>query len=69
MKALAGNHARIALPQKANTMTRRLLFYGDAPDMQLRFKDGSLLFSSLRRLHAPMIGEGLIKKLVFKVKI
>lgn len=44
-------------------------FFHDAPDMyfQLREKQFAILFPE--DVHAAMIGEGLLKKIVFKVKI
>jgi len=46
-----------------------VLFYADAPDMHFSLKDGQFVIFYPEDVHAPMIGEGLIKKLVVKVKI
>jgi biofilm protein TabA len=44
-------------------------FFNDAPDMYFQLKDGQFAIFYPEDVHAPMIGEGEIKKLVFKVKI
>jgi len=46
-----------------------VLFYADAPDMHFALKGGQFVIFFPEDVHAPMIGEGLIKKLVVKVKI
>jgi YhcH/YjgK/YiaL family protein len=46
-----------------------VLFYADAPDMHFDLKGGQFVIFFPEDVHAPMIGEGLIKKLVFKVRI
>ena len=48
---------------------RDVRFFHDAPDMffQLQEKQFAILFPE--DVHAAMIGEGLLKKIVFKVKI
>jgi biofilm protein TabA len=46
-----------------------VLFYNDAPDMHFALKGGQFVIFFPEDVHAPMIGEGLIKKLVVKVKI
>jgi biofilm protein TabA len=46
-----------------------VLFYADAPDMHFGLKGGQFVIFFPEDVHAPMIGEGLIKKLVVKVKI
>jgi len=46
-----------------------VLFYADAPDMHFSLKDGQFVIFYPEDVHAPMIGEGLIKKLVVKVRI
>jgi len=45
-----------------------VLFYGDAPDMYFQLTDGQFVIFFPEDVHAPMIGEGEIKKLVIKVK-
>jgi len=44
-------------------------FFNDAPDMYFQLTDGQFGIFYPEDVHAPMIGEGEIKKLVFKVKI
>ncbi|MEI9945727.1 MAG: YhcH/YjgK/YiaL family protein [Chitinophagaceae bacterium] len=44
-------------------------FYNDAPDMYFSLTDGQFAIFFPEDVHAPMIGEGDIKKLVIKVKI
>lgn len=44
-------------------------FYSDAPDMYFTLTDGQFAIFFPEDVHAPMIGEGDIKKLVIKVKI
>lgn len=46
-----------------------VLFYNDAPDMHFGLTNGQFAILFPEDVHAPMIGEGLIKKLVIKVKI
>jgi biofilm protein TabA len=44
-------------------------FYSDAPDMFFQLRNGQFAIFFPDDVHAPMIGEGEIKKLVIKVKI
>jgi biofilm protein TabA len=44
-------------------------FFNDAPDMYFQLTDGQFAIFFPEDVHAPMIAEGEIKKLVFKVKI
>ena len=44
-------------------------FYNDAPDTFFQLTDGQFAIFFPEDVHAPMIGEGSIKKLVIKVKI
>lgn len=44
-------------------------FFNDAPDMSFQLTDSQFAIFYPEDVHAPMIGEGEIKKLVFKVKI
>ena len=46
-----------------------VVFYDDAPDMYFQLTDGQFAIFYPEDVHAPMIGEGPIKKLVIKVKI
>ena len=43
-------------------------FFGDAPDMFFQLTNGQFAIFFPEDVHAPMIGEGAIKKLVMKVK-
>lgn len=44
-------------------------FYNDAPDTFFELKDGQFGIFYPEDVHAPMIGDGLIKKMVIKVRI
>ena len=44
-------------------------FYNDPPDMYFQLTDGQFAIFFPEDVHAPMIGEGEIKKFVIKVKI
>jgi YhcH/YjgK/YiaL family protein len=44
-------------------------FFSDAPDMFFQLTDGQFGIFYPEDVHAPMIGEGEIKKIVIKVKI
>lgn len=46
-----------------------VLFFNDAPDMFFGLTDGQFVIFFPEDVHAPMIGEDEIKKLVIKVKI
>lgn len=46
-----------------------VLFYDDKPDMFFGLTDHQFAIFFPEDVHAPMIGEGMIKKLVIKVKI
>jgi YhcH/YjgK/YiaL family protein len=46
-----------------------VLYYGDAPDMYFTLQGGQFVILFPEDVHAPMIGEGEIKKTVIKVKI
>lgn len=46
-----------------------VLFYTDSPDMYFQLTDGQFVIFFPEDVHAPMIGENEIKKLVIKVKI
>ena len=46
-----------------------VLFYDDAPDMYFELTDGQFSIFFPEDVHAPMIGQGNIKKLVIKVKV
>lgn len=44
-----------------------VLYYKDAPEMHFELRDGQFGIFYPEDVHAPMIGEGVIKKLVVKV--
>jgi beta-galactosidase beta subunit len=46
-----------------------VLFYDDAPDMFFQLTNLQFAIFFPEDVHAPMIGEGNIKKMVIKVKI
>jgi YhcH/YjgK/YiaL family protein len=46
-----------------------VVFYGDSPDMYFDLADGQFVIFFPEDVHAPMIGDGPIKKVVIKVKI
>lgn len=46
-----------------------VLFYNDSPDMFFTLTDAQFVIFYPEDVHAPMIGDGMIKKLVIKVKI
>jgi biofilm protein TabA len=46
-----------------------VLFFGDAPDMYFQLTNGQFVIFFPEDVHAPMIGDGAIQKLVMKVKI
>ena len=46
-----------------------VMFYTDAPDMFFQLTDSQFAVFFPEDVHAPMIGEGEIKKMVIKVKI
>jgi YhcH/YjgK/YiaL family protein len=46
-----------------------VLFYKDAPDMYFELRDRQFVIFFPEDVHAPMIGEGTIRKLVVKVRI
>lgn len=46
-----------------------VLFFSDSPDMFFQLTKGQFAIFFPEDVHAPMIGEGIIKKLVMKVKV
>lgn len=57
------------MPKGEYNDEKDVLFYGDKPDMHFSLKDSQFVIFYPEDVHAPMIGEGLIKKLVVKVRI
>jgi biofilm protein TabA len=56
-------------PKGEFNVEKDVIFYADAPDMHFQLKAGQFAIFYPEDVHAPMIGEGLIKKLVVKVRI
>lgn len=56
-------------PRGEYNVDKDVLFYDDAPDMFFGLTDGQFVIFFPEDVHAPMIGDGVIKKLVIKVKI
>lgn len=60
---------KCASPKGEYNDEKDVLFYDDAPDTYFQLTDGQFAIFYPEDVHAPMIGEGEIKKLVMKVKI
>ncbi|MBV9988220.1 MAG: YhcH/YjgK/YiaL family protein [Chitinophagaceae bacterium] len=56
-------------PRGEYNAEKDVLFYDDAPDMFFGLTDNQFVIFYPEDVHAPMIGGGMIKKLVIKVKI
>lgn len=56
-------------PKDEYSDEKDVLFFADKPDMYFSLKSGQFVIFYPEDVHAPMIGEGTIKKLVFKVRI
>ena len=56
-------------PNGDYNLEKDVRFFSDAPDMFFQLTDGQFAVFFPEDVHAPMIGDGEIKKLVFKVKI
>ena len=57
------------LPKSEYDATKDVLFFEDQPDIFFNLKDTQFVIFYPDDVHAPMIGEGEIRKMVFKVKI
>lgn len=57
------------LPRGEYNPEKDVLFYDDIPDMFFGMTDNQFAIFYPEDVHAPMIGDGVIKKLVIKVKI
>ncbi|HEV8079726.1 MAG TPA: YhcH/YjgK/YiaL family protein [Chitinophagaceae bacterium] len=67
---MAGNQEQTAKDQKGEYNAEKdVVFYSDVPDMYFELTDNQFAIFFPEDVHAPMIGEGGIKKLVVKVKI
>ena len=60
---------KCVIPNGEYNPEKDVRFFSDAPDMFFQLTDGQFAIFYPEDVHAPMIGEGEIKKLVFKVKI
>lgn len=60
---------KCASPNGGYNPEKDVRFFSDEPDMFFKLTDGQFAIFYPEDVHAPMIGEGEIKKLVFKVKI
>jgi YhcH/YjgK/YiaL family protein len=56
-------------PKDGYNAEKDVTFYRDKPDMYFQLTDGQFAIFFKEDVHAPMIGEGDIKKIVIKVKI
>ena len=56
-------------PKGEYNSEKDVLFYNDEPDMFFQLTDDQFVIFYPNDVHAPMIGDDVIKKLVFKVKI
>jgi biofilm protein TabA len=61
--------AKCASPKGDYNPEKDVLFFDDAPDMFFQLTNGQFVILFPDDVHAPMIGEGDIHKLVIKVKI
>ena len=60
---------KCSIPNGDYNPEKDVRFFSDAPDMDFQLTDGQFVIFYPEDVHAPMIGNGEIKKLVFKVKI
>lgn len=57
------------IPNGEYNAEKDVRFYSDQPDMFFNLTDNQFVILFPEDVHAPMIAEGVVKKLVFKVKI
>lgn len=60
---------KCTIPNGAYNPEKDVRFFNDTPDMFFQLTDNQFVIFYPNDVHAPMIGEDDIKKLVFKVKI
>ncbi len=60
---------KCVMPNGDYNSEKDVRFYSDAPDTSFQLTDGQFAIFFREDVHAPMIGEGEIRKLVIKVKI
>jgi biofilm protein TabA len=56
-------------PKGSYNPEKDVLFYQDSPDMYFQLKPGQFVILFPEDVHAPMISDGNIKKLVIKVRV
>lgn len=56
-------------PKGGYNAEKDVTFFNDQPDMYFQLKAGQFAIFFPEDVHAPMIGEGIIKKLVVKIRI
>ncbi|MBS1653678.1 MAG: YhcH/YjgK/YiaL family protein [Bacteroidetes bacterium] len=61
--------AKCTSPKGEYNDEKDVLFYNDTPDTWFQLTNGQFVILFPEDVHAPMVGEGEIKKLVIKVKI
>ncbi len=57
------------LPKGAYSLEEDVLFFADQPDMYFQLREGQFGIYFPDDVHAPIIGEGNIKKMVIKVRV
>ncbi len=60
---------RCTQPKGEYSLEKDVLFYNDTPDTFFQLQSGQFAIFYPEDVHAPMIGQGLIKKLVIKIKL
>jgi YhcH/YjgK/YiaL family protein len=60
---------KCVVPNGEYNLDKDVRFFSDTPDMFFQLTDGQFAIFFPEDVHAPMIGEGEIKKVVIKVKI
>lgn len=60
---------KCSIPNGEYNPEKDVRFFNDKPDMFFQLTNNQFVIFYPEDVHAPMIGEGAIKKLVFKVKI
>ena len=60
---------KCVIPNGDYNTEKDVRFFNDEPDMFFQLMNNQFVIFYPEDVHAPMIGEGAIKKLVFKVKI
>ncbi|HEX5555243.1 MAG TPA: YhcH/YjgK/YiaL family protein [Chitinophagaceae bacterium] len=55
-------------PQAPYNAEKDVTFFDDRPDMYFQLKEGQFVIFFPEDVHAPMIGDGMIRKMVVKVK-